>query len=91
MNISGARVTLRGLVPNAAYDVAVAAINSNHGVSSNFSAMAQFTVSPTAAAGLSKLLFPSTAIEKFAFAKIAFILGMLYGLDRINSYFIAYS
>ena len=46
VNISGTTsVTLVDLVPNAVYDVEVAAIFSNGGIS-NFSPVAQFTVNP---------------------------------------------
>ena len=42
-------VVLQGLIPNAEYNVSVAAINSN-GAMSNFSIMAQFKVTPAAEA-----------------------------------------
>ena len=49
-------VTLRDLAPNTEYDVEVAAINSN-GAISNFSAVAQFTVTPPEEAEPSKILY----------------------------------
>ena len=58
LNILDTSVTLQNLVRNAAYDVAVAAINSN-GVSSNFSAMSQFTVTPPTAAQQSEIPYHS--------------------------------
>ena len=54
VNISGTSVTLRGLESNAEYGVEVATINSN-GVFSEFSAMRQFNVTPTAAAQPSEI------------------------------------
>ena len=92
VNISGTRVTLRGLAPNAVYDVEVAAINSN-GVFSDFSAMSQFIVTPTTAVAPSKLLLPSTVI-KYIYAHICTIsitdqVGKLCGQHRVCSYSIA--
>ena len=57
VNTSGASFTLVDLVPNAEYDVEVAAINSN-GAMSNFSAVAQFTVPPPEAEPSKTLYFP---------------------------------
>ena len=48
-------VTLRDLAPNAKYDVEVAAANSN-GTISNFSAVAEFTVTPSEESEPSKIL-----------------------------------
>ena len=57
VNTSDTSVTLVDLVPNAEYDVEVAAINSN-GAMSNFSAVAQFTVPPQEAEPSKILYFP---------------------------------
>ena len=70
VNISGTSVALRGLAPNAEFDVAVATINSN-GVFSDFSAMSQFTVTPTTRVPPGNLLLLPTIII------IHFILDML--------------
>ena len=56
VNTSGTSVTLVDLVPNAEYDVEVAAIFSN-GAISNFSAVAQFTVTPPEETEPSKILY----------------------------------
>ena len=63
VNILGTSVTLRVLEPNAQYGVEVAAISSNGAAISDFSAMVQFTVPPTATKGPSKLLLPATVIK----------------------------
>ena len=49
VNTKGNIVVLLDLIPNAEYNVSVAAINSN-GAMSNFSTMAQFQVTPAAEA-----------------------------------------
>ena len=56
VNTSGTSFTLVDLVPNAEYDVKVAAIFSN-GAISNFSAVTQFTVTPPVEAEPSKTLY----------------------------------
>ena len=56
VNISGTSVTLQNLQPNTEYDVEVAAIFSN-GAISNFSAVAQFTVTPPEETEPSKILY----------------------------------
>ena len=48
VNTSLTSVTLQGLMPNAEYEVEVAAINSNR-ATSKFSATTQFSVTPTTA------------------------------------------
>ena len=59
VNISGASVTLVNLVPNAEYDVEVAAISSNETIS-NLLLMANFTVAPITA-----LAAPPSEIYKY--------------------------
>ena len=49
MTTEGNIVVLLDLIPNAEYNVSVAAINSN-GAKSNFSIMAQFKATPAAEA-----------------------------------------
>ena len=76
VNISGTSVTLQGLAPNAEYGVEVSAINSN-GDLSDFSAISQFTVTPTTAAAPSKTLLPLTVIYVSIFMQLHNIINIL--------------